>query len=65
MAFSTGCQSKYNILMPSRAYTVYLYSSYATYTILALLKMAIKKDITLHGLCNLILGSKGIYFSSV
>ena len=44
MTFSNGCQSDSNILMPSPAYIVYLYSNYATYTILALLVMAITKD---------------------
>ena len=41
--FSTSCQSNSKILMPRPAYTVYWYSSYATYTILALLVMAITK----------------------
>ena len=44
MAFSTGCKSNSNILIPSPAYTVYLYSTYATYTILALLVMAVTND---------------------
>ena len=44
MAFSTGCQSNSNILMPSPAYTVYSYNTFATHTILALLVMAIAKD---------------------
>ena len=44
MAFSTGCKSNSNILIPSPAYTVYLYSTYATYTILTLFVIAITKD---------------------
>ena len=44
MTFSTGCQSHSNIFMPGPAYTVYSYSTYATYTIVALLVMVITKD---------------------
>ena len=61
MAFSTDCQSNSSILMPSPAYTVYLYSimlliPYWLYCLW--LSQKIAQNITLLGLYNEILGSK-------